>query len=520
MDEYQINKMEISKIKYCFKSINILLFLIVAIKPINIFSQQNLGFENGLKNWVIKNKNPDISIDILNAHDGKKCVKIGNGEINQQINAVPFSVIEIHAFTKLSDSIISGYSFLRFYDATNKVLLEYTSKLSRSTTYQTTGFYTEAPFATKYFTVGIHKNSGSKGYIYADAFTINTHVGEPAIKHLPQCNLDEYMRPFWNTDTIYNEAVLMYSEAGKPAMGKLLFMPSKVLSILDFSLQKTFLPNKDYNIEGNKIFCTEQSQMPFRADTSFDSKNDLAWFNLQSQWVNVTYTHHDKWNGPTPAFEGDKMPNTMAKLKARLPLKIIAYGMSITRGLDVSSYDTVPPFMPTYVDLFCGQLKKKFGYRDIKIFNAGLPGATVDWGAEYADKYINPMIPDLVVIDFGMNDFWRYTPEQFKGYIQTIINKVKAANPKAEFLLLSNLQFDPDYIIDLDKNKKFYVDNLLGYNLVLQQLQTTGVVNLDMTTLSGFIYQQKKAKDCLANPLHPNDYLARWYAQAMVALFR
>jgi len=40
---------------------------------------------------------------------------------------------------------------------------------------------------------------------------------------------------------------------------------------------------------------------------------------------------------------------------------------------------------------------------------------------------------------------------------------------------------------------------------------------MDMTTLSDAIYKRKKARDCIVNPLHPNDYLARWYAQGMLA---
>ncbi len=496
----------------------ILLIIAMSINPFNVFSQQNLGFEQGLKGWVLNGEKGSITIDFSNAHEGKACVRIGNGEISQRMESSAFSIIECSAFTKVRDSAINAYSFLRFYDAFNKLLLEYTSKLNTDTAFQTTGFYTEAPVGTKYITIGIHKNTHTAGYIYADAFAVNLHVGEPTPKHKPQCNINEYMQPFWITDTIYNETVLLYSENGKPAIGKLLFIPSKVLSIRDFSLQTIFAPNKDYFLNGNIIQRTEESAMPYRADSSFDTKTDLAWFNLQSQWVIVTYTHYDKWNGPVPIYKGDKMPNTMSKLRTKSSLKIIAYGMSITRGLDVSGYDNVAPYMPGYVDLFYNQLRNKYGYNNITMYNAGLPGATVDWGATYAAEDLNPVRTDLIIIDFGMNDFWRYTPGQFKGFIKTIIDKVKAQNPNAEFLLLSNMQFDPDYIIDSDKNKSFYEKNLLGYNLVLQQLETTGIINLDMTTLSGFIYQHKKPKDCIANPLHPNDYLARWYAQAMVRL--
>jgi len=174
--------------------------------------------------------------------------------------------------------------------------------------------------------------------------------------------------------------------------------------------------------------------------------------------------------------------------------------------------------MPTYVDLFARQLRKAYHYDRIKLFNAGLPGSVVDWGAQYADRYINPLKPDLVILDFGMNDFWRMSPDQFKGYMQTIISKIKAANPKVEFILLSNMAFDPDYVLDSDKYKPFYQGNLEGYSKVLKDMEANGMVNLDMYSISQVIYSKKKAKDCLVNPLHPNDYLARWYAQGLAAL--
>ena len=88
----------------------------------------------------------------------------------------------------------------------------------------------------------------------------------------------------------------------------------------------------------------------------------------------------------------------------------------------------------------------------------------------------------------------------------------------AEFLLLANMKFDPEYILDSDSNKAFYTGNLAGYRDMLHGMEGPGIVMLDMTTLSDAIYRRKKARDCIVNPLHPNDYLARWYAQGMLAL--
>jgi lysophospholipase L1-like esterase len=177
----------------------------------------------------------------------------------------------------------------------------------------------------------------------------------------------------------------------------------------------------------------------------------------------------------------------------------------------------VAPYMPTYMELFVQGLKRRYPLSPVTLHNAGLPGSTVAWGAQYAEYYIPPLHPDLVVIDFGMNDFWRMPPAEFGDSIRTIIRKVRLANPAAEFLLLGNMTFDPAYVLDSDSMKAFYTGNLAGYAAELRKLVGPGVAMLDMTDISEAIYQRKKAKDCIVNPLHPNDYMARWYAQGMVA---
>jgi RNA polymerase sigma factor (sigma-70 family) len=57
------------------------------------------------------------------------------------------------------------------------------------------------------------------------------------------------------------------------------------------------------------------------------------------------------------------------------------------------------------------------------------------------------------------------------------------------------------------------------YDQLLQGALGPGIAGLDITDISDVLYREKKAKDCMVNPLHPNDYMARWYAQGLVALF-
>jgi len=509
-------RQQISNLIPIMRFIPIFFLLICSVKA---GAQANLDFEQGLTGWVMVGDAGNFAVDKSVSHHASYSVRIGGGAgiIQKRIDVTPLSIIKYDAYIKSGKKGVEGFSFINFYNTQNKLLLSYKSKPTGTMAWQQTGNYTLIPANAEYAEIGVEKDSKRDGYIYADDFSIQNNADIPKTNHPPICNLDQYMEPFWNSDTIYNETVLLYSANGKPAEGKLLFMPSKILSVKNYLLDTLYKAGADYTVCDNTINRTEHSAMPYRADTSFNKK-DLDWFNNQAQWAVVTYTHHDKWKGPAPQYKGGHMPRTMAKLKTKSPLKIEAFGMSITRGMDVSGYDELPPFMPNYADLFARQLRKKYHYKNIKLYNAGLPGSVVSWGAQYAEKYVNPLKPDLVILDFGMNDFWSYTPEQFKTYIQTIIKKVKAGNPKVEFLLLSNMKFDPDYMTGSDKYKTWYEGNLEGYSHVLRDLETTGIINLDMYSISSAIYHKKKAKDCLVNPLHPNDYMARWYAQGMAAL--
>jgi lysophospholipase L1-like esterase len=436
----------------------------------------------------------------------------GGGEWGQRVTIGPLTLVDYSVRMRGA----GGYSFIRCYDIKDKLLLEYRVPVQDTEKWIDAGNYTETPVETSYVMIGA-RNGSAGGILELKDWKIDPDIGETSVPHPPSCDLRQYLKPFWESDTIFNETVLMYSERGRPAEGRLLFEPDRILSVRSFGLDTVFRLGEDYRFEGRRMLRLAGSRMPFSADTSFDSSKDLAWFSLQSQWVVVTYTHHDKWTGPVPAYKGNRIAGFMDRLRTGKTVTIVAYGMSITRGFNVSGYDGVAPYMPTYMDLFAEGLRWKYPGASIQLYNAGLPGSTVSWGAQYVSSYVNPLKPDLVVIDFGMNDFWRMPPPEFGDSVRSIIRQVRAVRPGAELLLLANMKFDPDYVLDSDKYKKYYTDNLAGYRNELASIEGPGVVMMDMTTLSDAIYKGKKAKDCIVNPLHPNDYLARWYAQGMLA---
>ncbi len=340
----------------------------------------------------------------------------------------------------------------------------------------------------------------------------------------PTCNLNQYLQPFWKSDTVFNELVLL---SGINSTARLMFTPKKMISVTNYNFSQSFIQNTDYSINGNQI-----KQLTSKISASYSvtagkkgNGQPNGLMNVKpTSWVCVTYIpDRADWKGSNLLqYKGDKLPGAMAKLKAGAPLTIQAYGMSITAGLNVSgfagddkNFTPTQPYMHSYVDLLETALENKFG-SNITMINGSCGGKMVSWIDQYCESMVVPNKPDLVILDMGMNDIWGTTSNvAFKNSMQSCINKIKAANPSTEFILIGNML--PDVA---SQGAPSNGDVLMyGFLSQLKSLESTGIAVFDMTTLSDSIYRRKGAKHCHSNSLHPNDYLARWYAQGLAELF-
>jgi lysophospholipase L1-like esterase len=241
-------------------------------------------------------------------------------------------------------------------------------------------------------------------------------------------------------------------------------------------------------------------------------KGDLQWNVVGGKQLLVTYEHSDQWTGPAQSYVGESLPKTMQKLIAHAPLKIVAFGDSITFGLGSSRMMKIPPLQAPWIELFTNELSKIHGDPSITLYNSSQSGADSNWARAMAQRMVASLDPDLVLIAFGQNDFWSVSPATFASNISAIIQSVRSKNPNAEFLLVSTMRFDPVYSADAT-----YWDAVSQYDARLRALTGAGVQLVDMTDISGAVFAAKSPKDCLNDPLHPNDYLSRWYAQSAVA---
>jgi lysophospholipase L1-like esterase len=362
---------------------------------------------------------------------------------------------------------------------------------------------------TKWIEIVI-SNDASGGSLLVDEVGLDM-PDENAVKLKPTCDLNEAMQPFWLGRTVYNEAVLMFSQDGKPATGRLMYQPSRIISVQNYGWAAHYAEGKDYTVDGRALTCTPSSRMPqVRADDLL--KGEFKWNVMGGKQVMVTYEHDDTWNHPDPSYVGDSLPHAMEKLKAHGPLTIVAYGDSITHGYGESRLSHIPPFLPPWPELFVHRLETIYQDQHIQLYNSSQSGATSKWGKEFAGRMVASLNPDLVLIAFGQNDFWSIPPNAFATNIADIIQTVRRMNPKAEFLLISTLRYDPAYTTNA-----LYWKRVGEYARKLKAMAGPGVQFADLTAISEWVYAAKKPGDCLNDPLHPNDYFARWYAQSLVA---
>jgi lysophospholipase L1-like esterase len=472
----------------------------------------NGKFEAGLAGWQTDG---EVHLATNAAANGKVSVIIGPGvgKLAQRVEAGGGEHLTASATVRAQEA--KGWVFtLRFLDKDGRELMKVGSVTDMKPAKEDAGrfdHYMKAHPLTKVIEIGVSK-SRPGGMLRVEQVSLNVE-NENGATPASTPDVEQAMRPFWQGKTVYDEAVLMLSENGKPGEGQVMFTPSRILAVRDYSLLTNYAEGLDYTRAGRKLICTPGSRMDQVREEDL-SKGELAWDTIGGRQVMVTYEHEDAWSHPYPEYVGDGLPETMKKLKARAPLTIVAYGDSITHGVGESGLAHLPPFLPPWPELFVQRLKAMYHDEQVQLFNSAQSGADSLWARNYAGRMVASLSPDLVIVAFGQNDFWRNSAKTYATNITEVMRTVRDRNPKAEFVLVSTLRFDPAYTTNAG-----YWTRVGQYNGELKAMAGPGVQWVDMTTISEWIYAAKKPKDCLNDPLHPNDYLARWYAQSLAAAF-
>ena len=338
-------------------------------------------------------------------------------------------------------------------------------------------------------------------------------------------DLNSYMTPIWEGNTVYNESVMF---VGKDDKAPLLYTPSEIISVRSADLLTEYREGIDYTLEDGKLVLCEGSSIPVMAESEYYPANGSAYGCFASnlgasrpyvRWgegdtffkyqVFVTYRHEDSYRGFVPKGQSNQFPKTLEKLKNGEDVTIVYYGDSITEGYNTSGYIGSAPYAERWSEMSANYLGKLFDNSKVTAINTGVAGKDTVWGAQNFQARVLDYDPDLVVIAFGMND----------GGVdplivaQRLINMAKkAVNAGSEVLLVATML--------PNKEAAGFWGNQHGFEAALLKMLADKKLSypvVQMSSLHASLLETKPYYHMTGNNInHPNDFLARLYAQSIV----
>ena len=335
-------------------------------------------------------------------------------------------------------------------------------------------------------------------------------------------DLGVYMAPYWLGRQVCYEAVMVVEEKdGFVPDIPLLYGATEILQVRSSDHSLLYTPGVDYALVDGKLRILPGSRIPrMDYDTYYpktqvelskphSSGQGYIYFSegslLHDRQIAVSYRHEGHWQGMVPPCKAALLPKTQARIGAG-SLKLCVLGDSICVGGNSSGFLGVAPMAPIWAEMVKLQLESR-GVT-VAFQNPSLGGKTSAWGAEVAPAALAHG-PELCIIGFGMNDgSKRVEPAEYAQNIRTMMDAARAANPDCEFLLVATT---------LPNGQ---VGRFLGYQEdylpVLQAMEQTGVAVADMTGFHKTLLARKRFYDMTGtNVNHPNDFLARAYAQVV-----
>lgn len=346
-------------------------------------------------------------------------------------------------------------------------------------------------------------------------------------------DLKSYLKPFWMGNTVENETFMFVGEADR---GVFLYKPKKILSVKDYYLEKDFVLNEDYLIEG-RSFRRSGEKIPYwKEDEYYCDRFEIYKIGAKKEicerfggqrflkygegntftqkQIAVSYTHEDGWNGPVPVGKSEKFACALKKIKSGETCRFLFYGDSITTGCNASGTPQggmTSPFMPPFPELIRMYLNDEFSAK-IESVNTAVGGMDTAWGLENVEERVIAYKPDLVFLAFGMND--PKTPiEQYASMIRETIEKIHTALPQTEILTISSILPNDEADGEWFANQRLFHQELTK---IEEEYSFVGTANV--TEMQEYILKTgKRYRDMTANNInHPNDFGHRLYAQVIL----
>ena len=385
-------------------------------------------------------------------------------------------------------------------------------------------------------------------------------------------NFERQIMPFWQSDVIYNEPVLLLEEsAGGIASGKLMQNPLEIYSVRDYSLKREWKRGVDWEYQNGKIVRLANSDIPyFTAENmhgrdlmrrSYGENGEIIrtpfevqapWFQTVSGEDTVIYTEtplifeyqifvtyrfrQSEYTGPVQSYQGDKLPLLEKKIRKGEPIRMLLLGDSISCGGCSSTNLNSEPFLKDWYNLFADAVARKSGASVHMDNSYSVGGQISDWslgssGEMHGSVNLNRAQaavlkenPDLVLIGWGMNDgTWHDNPATLRENILKIIDSITfVSDRQLEFIVIGTCMPNDNgacYVMDNGVRKPLY-GHQPTYSASLKEMcdELDHVAFVDAGEIHRYAIGNKKYEDMTVNDVnHPNDFVIRMYAMNLAS---
>lgn len=210
-------------------------------------------------------------------------------------------------------------------------------------------------------------------------------------------------------------------------------------------------------------------------------------------FADYTYVTSEGW--PVQPSQLDLLKQARAKLAGGEPVKIMAFGDSITAGGDATRPELI--FWQRWAD----ELQQKYPRAQVTAINAATGGDSTTQGLQRLQTKVLDQKPDLVLIGFGMNDHNKsgVPIPKFELNLKEMIARIRNET-KAEVILFSAFPPNPHW--------KFGSQHMQDYAAATERVaREIACAYADVFNNWQTLTARKKPEDLLGNNInHPNDF--------------
>ena len=352
----------------------------------------------------------------------------------------------------------------------------------------------------------------------------------------------KYTEPFWEGNIVYNEIVFpMRDDKGQLMPFELMYDATEIVSVKNYKLDITYTEGVDYILDkgnirillGGSIEVQPYSFIhPTQAPNGYAEDEFYPYYpqadgtgyeywtggsDICSKAIAVTYIHNDTWKAPMPVSQEKALPATMSKLMNKEEMTIVVAGDSVSTGAMGSGFLGMPPFADAYPEMTAEALRGKYGNDNIRLVNSAIGGTMSHFDETKMNNTIIQYDPDLVILNFGMNDSScdrvGIPAEEFKENHVKHIEYIKEKLPECEILLVSSL-YGNRYTFPAER----YEEHAAVLHVLADEYDGVGVA--DPQVIEKYLIEET-GKDFVCfmadNMVHPGDLGMRLMTQTILA---